>query len=89
MVPFQAHTLTSSQQISIISAVYTFCMKQTEQLSTNDKESVIMNLMALTMGANFHTRLFAQIVLTKLLSSKGFEGGEYVATNHNKLNDLK
>lgn len=63
-------------------------MKQTEQLSTNDKESVIMNLMALTMGANFHTRLFAQIVLTKLLSSKGFEG-EYVATNHTKLNDLK
>uniref|UniRef100_A0A1I8MW94 tRNA/rRNA methyltransferase SpoU type domain-containing protein n=1 Tax=Musca domestica TaxID=7370 RepID=A0A1I8MW94_MUSDO len=67
-----AHSLTSSQQVSILSALFTFCMRNADQLNHEDKNTVITDLMALTMGANFHTRLFAQLVLFNLLATKEF-----------------
>ncbi|XP_075148280.1 uncharacterized protein LOC142222166 [Haematobia irritans] len=70
----ECHSLTSSQQVSILSAFYTFCMSQHDLLTSDDRGLIVMNLMALTMGANFHTRLFAQMVLQNLLETDEFNG---------------
>ncbi|XP_073814603.1 uncharacterized protein [Musca autumnalis] len=70
----EAHSLTSSQQVSILSVLFIFCKRRKNILNGADKNEIISNLMALTMGANFHTRLFAQLILFRLLNDEGFQG---------------
>ncbi|XP_037806459.1 uncharacterized protein LOC119600362 [Lucilia sericata] len=67
----QAHSLTSCQQVSIMSVVYTYVL--TRRTDHNTKLTMVSNLLALTMGANFQTRLFAQMYLYQLLKKDYFQ----------------
>ncbi|KAM7362421.1 uncharacterized protein ACRADG_013119 isoform 2-T2 [Cochliomyia hominivorax] len=66
----EAQTLTSTQQVSIISVTYGYFLNKTARAEVYNE--VISYLLALTMGANFQTRLVAQMTLYKLLKLDKF-----------------
>ncbi|KAI8130849.1 putative methyltransferase TARBP1 [Lucilia cuprina] len=68
----QAHNLTSCQQVSIMSVVYTYVLTHRTD-DNHTKFTIVSNLLALTMGANFQTRLFAQMYLYQLLKKDSFQ----------------
>lgn len=59
-------TLKPSQQVSLISVVHTYCLTRWDTLQQEQLTSIFSTLLPLTMGANFQTRLFAQLVLHRL-----------------------
>ncbi|EDW43169.1 GM26423, partial [Drosophila sechellia] len=61
-------TLKPSQQISLVSVVHIYCLTRWESINHEQLAEVFDVLLPLTMGANFQTRLLAQLVLHRLCS---------------------
>ncbi|EDW97985.1 uncharacterized protein LOC6537728 isoform X1 [Drosophila yakuba] len=59
-------TLKPSQQISLVSVVHIYCLSRWESINHEQLFDVFAVLLPLTMGANFQTRLLAQLVLHRL-----------------------
>ncbi|XP_059218422.1 uncharacterized protein LOC106089434 isoform X2 [Stomoxys calcitrans] len=74
----EAHSQSSSQQVSVMSALYTCCMSNEDLFSTLERNTIVANLLALTMGANFHTRLFAQMILQALMETEAFNVSQII-----------
>ncbi|XP_014099541.3 uncharacterized protein [Bactrocera oleae] len=60
---------TPSQQVSIISIAYCYAVLNRTMLSKDYQNVVINNLLPLTMGPNFQTRSYAQLVIYKILEN--------------------
>lgn len=61
-------TLKPSQQISLVSVVHIYCLTRWESIQHEQLVEVFAVLLPLTMGANFQTRLLAQLVLHRICS---------------------
>ncbi|XP_017082707.2 uncharacterized protein LOC108115660 [Drosophila eugracilis] len=59
-------TLKPSQQMSLISVVHIYCLSFWANLKIEQLSEIFAVLLPLTMGANFQTRLLAQLVLHRL-----------------------
>ncbi|XP_017131810.1 uncharacterized protein LOC108148980 [Drosophila elegans] len=59
-------TLKPSQQMSLVSVVHIYCLSRWESLKVEQLSEIFAVLIPLTMGANFQTRLLAQLVLYRL-----------------------
>ncbi|XP_016983988.1 uncharacterized protein LOC108048041 [Drosophila rhopaloa] len=59
-------TFKPSQQMSLVSIVHIYCLARWESLKLDQLSEIFAVLMPLTMGANFQTRLLAQLVLHRL-----------------------
>ncbi|KAH8244642.1 hypothetical protein KR026_003595 [Drosophila bipectinata] len=62
-------TLKPSQQVSLISVVHIYCLARWDTLQKEQLTGIFSILLPLTMGANFQTRLFAQLVLHRLATN--------------------
>uniref|UniRef100_A0A0A1WE94 Probable methyltransferase TARBP1 n=1 Tax=Zeugodacus cucurbitae TaxID=28588 RepID=A0A0A1WE94_ZEUCU len=60
---------TPSQQVSIISIVYCYIVLNQTTLPKDYRNVVINKLLPLTMGPHFQTRLYAQLVIYKILEN--------------------
>ncbi|XP_020813225.1 uncharacterized protein LOC110188028 [Drosophila serrata] len=58
--------LKPSQQVSLISVVHIYCVNRWESLDQKQLSGIFADLLPLAMGANFQTRLLAQLVLHRL-----------------------
>lgn len=58
--------LKPSQQVSLISVAHIYCMARWESLEAEQLSGIFADLLPLSMGANFQTRLLAQLVLHRL-----------------------
>ncbi|XP_017023536.1 uncharacterized protein [Drosophila kikkawai] len=59
-------SLKPSQQVSLISVVHIYCLNRWESLDKKLLSGIFADLLPLAMGANFQTRLLAQLVLHRL-----------------------
>ncbi|XP_016961394.1 uncharacterized protein LOC108032081 [Drosophila biarmipes] len=59
-------TLKPSQQMSLVSVVHIYCLSRWESLKEEQLTTIVDVLLPLTMGANFQTRLLAQLVLYRI-----------------------
>jgi len=59
-------TLKPSQQMSLVSVVHIYCLSRWESLKLEQLSQIFEILLPLTMGANFQTRLLAQLVLHRI-----------------------
>ncbi|KAH8383237.1 hypothetical protein KR009_007541 [Drosophila setifemur] len=59
-------TLKPAQQVSLVSVVHIYCLARWENLKEEQLAVIFAALLPLTMGANFQTRLLAQLVLHRL-----------------------
>ncbi|XP_017007479.2 uncharacterized protein [Drosophila takahashii] len=59
-------TLKPSQQMSLVSVVHIYCLSHWESVKLEQLSEIFAVLLPLTMGANFQTRLLAQLVLHRI-----------------------
>ncbi|ALC47584.1 CG18596 [Drosophila busckii] len=59
-------TLKPSQQVSMISVLHIFCIRNWQKISVNDVDEIFNLIVPLTMGAHYQTRVLAQLVLHRL-----------------------
>ncbi|KAH8288925.1 hypothetical protein KR054_012081 [Drosophila jambulina] len=62
----QLPSLKPSQQVSLISVVHIYCLNRWKSLNREQVSGILANILPLAMGANFQTRLLAQLVLHRL-----------------------
>ncbi|XP_012158049.1 uncharacterized protein LOC101448557 isoform X3 [Ceratitis capitata] len=60
---------TPSQQVSLISIVHCYTVLHRRTLCDEKFDAIIQKLLSLTMGPHFQTRLYAQLVLYKIIQN--------------------